>query len=39
MELSYLNTGNDAAPEELHRGRLVNVLIFAIKLMFCQGAY
>ena len=38
MELSYLNNGNDAAPEELHRGRL-NVLIFAIKLMFCRGAY
>ena len=27
MEFSYLHTGNNAAPEEIHRGRL-NVLIF-----------
>ena len=38
MEFSYLHTGNNAAPEEIHRGRL-NVLIFAIELMFCRGAY
>ena len=31
MELLYLNTGNDAAPEELHVGRL-NVLIFCDRI-------
>ena len=31
MEFSYLNTEKDAAPEEIHRGRL-NVLIFCNRI-------